>query len=362
MPVTRIDFKFIRQHPDLDFEKVLSHYGIPLLKDGQKEGQYKAICPFHDDHKPSMKVNLDKNIFNCFVCETSGNILDFVVEYDEVSLRTAAKTVANICGIPTAPGETKKPRSGKKAARSGAKSSRAKRNEKSNRKSVGSGSKAQSEPSEPSGESEENKDNSEVEVLENKPLKFTLKNLITEHPFFEKRGLTPEIIDTFGLGIATRGIMADRLAIPIHNSKGELVAYCGRYVGNEIPEDEPKYKLPAGFHKELVLYNLNRVHQQNHEGNLILVESYFSVFRLHQMGLSVVSPMGRSLSQTQINLLVSHGFKKILLLHDGDDPGRAAVTTVSRQLLEVGFDVIAPVVPEDFKPHRLSEGELTILL
>jgi len=156
--------------------------------------------------------------------------------------------------------------------------------------------------------------------------------------------------------------MADRLAIPIHNSGGKLVAYCGRYVGNKIPEDEPKYKLPVGFHKELELYNLNRVHQQNHEGALILVESYFSVFRLHQMGLPVVSPMGRSLSQTQINLLVSHGFKKILLLHDGDDPGRAAVTTISRQLLEVGFYVIAPMVPEDFKPHRLSEQELNILL
>ena len=54
--------------------------------------------------------------------------------------------------------------------------------------------------------------------------------------------------------------------------------------------------------------------------------------------------------------------RKILLLHDGDDPGRAAVTTISRQLLEVGFYVIAPMVPEDFKPHRLTEQELKILL
>ena len=360
MPAQKIDFKYIRQHPDLDFEKVLSRYGIPLLKDGQKESQYKAVCPFHDDHKPSMKVNLDKKIFNCFACETSGNILDFVMEFDDVSLRTAAKTVAEICGIPTATGRNEKTRSGKEPARKAQKSNSAKRKKKPNRKSVGSGSNTHSERSDPSSEGKKTKANSKSEVLENKPLTFTLKNLITEHEWFEKRGLTPEIIETFNLGIATRGIMADRLAIPIHNQDGELVAYCGRYVGNDIPEDEPKYKLPAGFYKELELYNLNRV--TSHEGAIILVESYFSVFKLHMMGLPVASPMGRSLSEVQRDQLVQSGFKSIMLLFDGDDPGRTAVSIVGRQLLEVGFNVTAPVVLTDFKPHRLTEDELSIIL
>ena len=66
---------------------------------------------------------------------------------------------------------------------------------------------------------------------------------------------------TFGLGFCTKGIMAGRVRIPIHDWQGRLVAYAGRWVGpiEDLPEGEGKYELPAGFHKELELFNIHRV-------------------------------------------------------------------------------------------------------
>ncbi len=188
-------------------------------------------------------------------------------------------------------------------------------------------------------------------------LSFELKNLVTDHPFITGRKLSPEIIKTFGLGIATRGIMKDRLAIPIHNKDGELVAYCGRYTGDAKPADEPKYKLPKGFRKDIELFNWHRAIELQSD-TMILVESFFSVFKLHKMGYPCVSPMGRSLSKAQSSLLKDGSMKEVVLLFDGDDPGRQAIITAGRDLLEVGLKVIAPVVPERFKPHRLNSKKL----
>jgi len=73
---TRIDFKYVRQHADI--ARVIAHFGIDLHQDGSKPEQMKGLCPFHEDTKPSLKVNTERNIFNCFACKAKGNVLDFV--------------------------------------------------------------------------------------------------------------------------------------------------------------------------------------------------------------------------------------------------------------------------------------------
>jgi DNA primase len=169
------------------------------------------------------------------------------------------------------------------------------------------------------------------------------------------------MIETFGLGIARRGIMKDRLVFPIHNVGGELVAYCGRWVAGEPPEDEPKYKQSPQFLKELELFNWHRVKDRARDATVVLVESFLSVVKLHDR-YRIVSPMGRSISDAQIGLLKSGSVRSIVLLFDGDDPGRAAVTAVGRELLGHGFAVTAPVVAENFKPHRSTNDELAAIL
>lgn len=317
MPAKRVNFKEVRENAD--FAAVLSSYGIETIKDGQRQGQYKALCPFHDDQDPSMKVNTEKNIFNCFACGAGGNILDFVMKMDDCTVREAALKLAEKSDVA-------KPVSNKTAT---------------------------SKPNKQAEKPQEDPDG----VPYNKPLTFELTDLETDHPFIKERGLTPEMINTFGLGIAKRGMMRGRLVFPIHNAEGELVAYCGRLVVGEASDVNPKYKQPPNFRKELELFNWHRRDKWQTEDDryLILVESFLSVVKLHSWSYPVVSPMGRSLSKDQIAMIASKNYDEVILLFDGDDPGRAAATTVGRQLLEVGVCVTAPVVAEDFKPHKITE-------
>ena len=60
-------------------------------------------------------------------------------------------------------------------------------------------------------------------------MSFSLKNLDPDHPYLTGRRFTKETIEAFGLGYCTKGPMKGRIAIPIRNDKGELVAYAGRW-------------------------------------------------------------------------------------------------------------------------------------
>ena len=67
----------------------------------QKRGrEYRAICPFHDDHDPSLHINPDLRIYKCFVCNAGGNVFTFVQNYENVSFPEAVEKVADLIGYP----------------------------------------------------------------------------------------------------------------------------------------------------------------------------------------------------------------------------------------------------------------------
>jgi DNA primase len=187
--------------------------------------------------------------------------------------------------------------------------------------------------------------------------------LVREHPYMAERGLTPETVTAFGLGYYPpgRGMMQNRLCIPIHNATGELVAYMGRWVGPEatIPENEGKYKLPPGFQKEQVLYNLHRVRGRRH---LVVVEGPFSVFRLHALGVPAVALLGHRLAPVQLELLVAAGVRQLTFLLDGDPGGREAVPAMMALLAAMPLLAKFAVLPEGVQPDTTSEETLRALL
>ena len=192
----------------------------------------------------------------------------------------------------------------------------------------------------------------------NKPLSFTLK-LDATHPYLQERDISASTIKVFDVGVADRGMMKGRMAIPIHNEDGQLIAYAGRWADKDVPKNTPKYLLPEGFEKQSVLFNLHRLPEDTR--HVVMVESYFSVFKLHELGIPVVSPMGRSVSADQAILLQKAGINRITLLFDGDDAGRSGRDSALAMLAKK-FWITAPVVPADFKPHRSSGDEITALL
>jgi DNA primase len=131
--------------------------------------------------------------------------------------------------------------------------------------------------------------------------------------------------------MTAEGSMAGRVVIPIHDENGFLVAYAGR----SVDETGPRYRFPPRFRKSLVLFNL---HQAAAEGkSVIVVEGFFDCFKVHQAGLpGVVALMGCSLSFRQEELMCEH-FRKVVLLLDGDTPGRTAAAAIARRLGSRGF-------------------------
>ncbi len=244
----QVSFAQVKQ--EVSIQQVLEHYGLTAGLRVQKQGEeLVGLCPFHEESRGSFHVSTSKNAFQCFGCKRKGNILDFVrymEGLEQNQIRQAALLVAGWFNISpeTAPEATE-------------------------RADVGQ---------------------AEVEVPEkeiNAPLTFELKNLDARHPYLKQRGLAPKTIREFGLGYCNRGLMKDRVAIPIHNSKGELVAYAGRALG-EPAEGEPKYKVPPNFHKSLEVFNLHRAAERAKETkHLILVEVFFDAFRTLKRGLKM---------------------------------------------------------------------------
>ena len=327
----RIDFKYVRQHAEI--ARVIAHFGIELKQDGSKPEQLKGLCPFHEDTRPSLKVNTERNIFNCFACEAKGNVLDFVKDHEGVDLRSAAKQVAEICAIATSVGGHK-PKGKKPPARSTAYRPSAK-------------------PKAP-----DDKTTEQSQATDNPPLAFELK--LSQDAdlaqWLEQRGIEHAAAQAFGLGRASKRskTIADRLAIPLHNPSGQLIGYSGRYLGDDKADDVPKYILPKGFHKELELFNLNRLPVEL--DYVVIFESYLSVMRHHQH-IACVSPFGRDIAPAQIELLRERQYKRFIIVFDGDEPGQLGAATVAGQLAGLGW-VRTVSMPDQCKPHHLSWDEL----
>src|ERR1700730_6519508 len=216
-----MDFKELRKQ--LDFGDVLRHYGVELKLSGD---QHHGFCPLpsHNGKKnsASFSANLKRGIWQCFGCGEHGNVLDFAVLMERAN-----------------------PKNGEDVRR------------------VASQLKERF-----LGNSKPPKKNEESEtenVVINAPLDFELKGLDAAHPYLFNRRFTEETIERFGLGYCSRGLLANRIAIPLHNFEGSVVGYAGRVIDDAaISEDNPKYKFPGGrkrngviheFRKSFLLYN-----------------------------------------------------------------------------------------------------------
>jgi DNA primase len=302
----------------------LEHYNL-LAQFTERNGELTGKCPFHPETRPSLHVSLAKNVWHCFGCGRKGGVLEFVMEMEKVSLKEAGLKLVEWFSL----------------------------DEEGERLPVAA--KLQTGPIE--------KETPPEAQTDNPPLKFSLK-VDPGHPYLKERGLSKETIKEFGLGFASKGMMQGRIAIPIHNEKGELVAYAGRFIG-EPPEEEAKYKFPPNFKKSLVVYNL---HQASVLHPLILVEGFFGVFHIWQIGMShlwqaamvdVAALMGSVMSAEQEELLVktlaSDG--RLIVWLDGDEAGERGSEEIVSRLSKRLFvrEIRLPGQPENYAGEKLAE-------
>jgi DNA primase len=375
MPQQYIDFAYVKENAS--FARVVAGYNLKLLGRGS---QRSLLCPFHPERKPSCKVDLERNIWHCFGCEAKGNVLEFVarLEGDKDDLRAAALKIAELCEIATAaPREAaasaagEHGRKGARPQRGGARRARVARAWSAPAEEAEQGAEgclalapADLTKRQIHGAAAKNgggrltkPPSHGVAESENTPLTFQLK-LDPAHAYLAERGLSADVVSEFGLGYCSRGVMAGRICIPIHNERSELVAYAGRWPGEAVPDGQERYKLPAKFQKSGVLFNLHRVSDAEH---VVLVEGYWSAIRLHALGVPVAALMGWSASADQIALLGDRGTRFITLLLDGDDAGRRGRERVLPDLA-ASFFVSAPLLPDGQKPDTLPERALRELV
>lgn len=309
-----ISFEFVKEHAS--WEAVLASYGIEVARKSGME--LKALCPFHDDTKPSFSANMEKNMFHCFGCQAKGNILDFVlaIDADCSDLRSAAVALAETCGIALS---DRRPRGEQKSTPATAASQTSRK--RTRKKPV----EAESGVAEGDDTKKGGKDAvpaAEAGTATNPPLTLRLK-LDAEHPYVRKRVANPALVGQFEIGVASRGMMKGRLCIPIHNLDEELVAYAGRWADDDVPEGVEKYLLPPKFKKTWELFNLHRAVALGCR-NICIVEGYFSAMALHAQGVPTVALMGTSISPEQVALLQGVGVEQVTLLLDDDDAGAKA--------------------------------------
>jgi DNA primase len=305
-----VDFSAVKAAVSL--AAVLKAYGIGGLRRSGPAGQLRGRCPLHGcGGEDAFQASLEKNAFHCFYCQAHGNVLDLVAALEGCSVRQAALRLQQQFGI---------------AGRAGMASGR--------KKELVAGKEEY-----------------------NPPLSFALTGVQNEHPYLAGRGVRPETARHFGVGFyAGPGIMSGRVVIPIQDGGGRTVAYCGRSTDTTAP----KYKLPAGFRKALVLFNLHRAVASG-EPTAVVVEGFFDCMQVHQAGVrSVVALMGTWLSGTQEQMLLKH-FRRLLLMLDGDEAGQQATAALAARL-SGKCPIMVVRLPANTQPDQLPAAEIRSVL
>lgn len=290
------DYEMIKQK--LSIEKVLREYG--MLQGLKKNGsRLYGRCPIHHGDNPrAFNVHLNKNLWNCFTHCGGGSVIDLIMAIEKVSVYQAVKIGYDLLGITVT-------------------------------------------------------DSQKLEEKFN-PINFNL-GLETDHHYLKQRNIDVKTAKYFEIGYCSKGIMADRIAIPIYDENEKIVAYCGR----AIKDTNPKYLFPKGFHKNRVVYNLNRV--RKHKGKqVVIVEGFFDVFALYQAGIDSVAIMGSSLSLNQKKQLLSLE-QRLSLMFDGDDAGRKGMQKALYMLKEK-WPIKVIYLPDQMQPEDLNPNYVKELI
>jgi DNA primase len=334
-----VDFKAVKAA--ITMEAVLEHYGL-LDKFKRGTDSLSGPCPIHKGSNPTQfRVSISKNIWNCFSeCKHGGNTLDFIARMDDMSIHAAALKAIEWFNLDP---EAMSASSEEKAAETS--------------EAPKTGDVPQPKPAAKPAPVQENS-------TPNKPLQFRLDKLERSHPYLAERGLTLETIVDFGVGFCAKGMMAERIAIPIHNPEGKVVAYAGRFPG-EPGEDTPKYKLPQGFRKSQELFNIDRALKEPGDMPLVIVEGFFDCIKLHQNGCrKVVALMGATMSAAQEELIKRHtnGESHVIVMLDENEAGRAGREDIACRLSKFCFVKVHVFDTPDAEPEHLSPEDVARIM
>ncbi|MGQ0635825.1 MAG: DNA primase [Planctomycetaceae bacterium] len=313
--------------------------------------EFTGLCPFHDDHNPSLRVYPDRQSYRCWVCNEGGDCFSFVMKRERVGFREALEMLANRARIEL-------PRKYRAAT----------------------------------GPSGENK-NRQYEVLAWAEQQF--HECLLQAPegerarkYLRERGVSGESIVKFKLGYHPAGwewllerarnrftseqlvtvrlagereggrgcfdYFVDRVMFPIRDAQGRAVAFGGRVLPDSPPTSMGKYwNSPDGplFNKSRLLYGLDQAREAIVGTNTaVVVEGYMACIMAHQHGMTnCIATLGTALNDTHVMGLKRFA-RRVVLVYDGDDPGRAASERALPRFLAHEIDLRLVTLPAGLDP------------
>ncbi len=295
----------------------------------EKKGKnYFGICPFHDDHTPSMSVSDEKQIFTCFVCGASGNVFSFVKDYENITFIEAVNKVANFAGITLSQNINVVRKYDKEYKAYDLAVKFYKNNLKSN---LGNEAREYLK-SRNITEDIINEFDIGVSLSDN-----TLSKLLTKKNYDEKMLLDIGLVNKID-GIYD--IFRNRIMFPIHNSNGNPIGFSGRIYNNSVDSKYINTKETYIFKKGETLFNYHRaILDAKKTKTLIICEGQMDAIRIYASGVkNVVATMGTALTKEHINLIKRLNVKVILNM-DSDKAGINAALLNGDLLRKENIDV-----------------------
>lgn len=296
-----------------NIEDVISGY-VRLQRKGTS---YMGLCPFHNEKTPSFSVHPARQTYHCFGCGASGDVFNFLMEYEKLSFKEAVRTLAVRAGIeiPTEDvSEEKKKEISEKSRLFDIQKEAAKFYLFKLRTPEG---RIASEYLKNRGLSDE--------TIKSFALGYSGRDGSGLYQYLKEKGYTDALLKESGLFTwdEKRNTMSEkfwnRVMFPIMDINRKVIGFGGRVFGDAKPKylNSPETKL---FDKSRNLYGLYAA-RASRQKNIIICEGYMDVISLHQAGFTnAVASLGTALTSQQAALLHRYT-KEVLLMYDSDEAG-----------------------------------------
>lgn len=303
----------------------------------------KALCPFHDDHTPSFSIQSDKQIYKCFSCGESGNVITFVQKYNNISFIESLKILSDRAGIKL---DVQIPK---------------KRNI-------------------------EYDNYYEINDTVNRYFKNNLNSTSGKYAmkYLLDRNISKELIKEFSLGLSTSNNLSillskkynmdllteldivkeingkyydtfqSRIIFPIFDEENNVIGFSGRkYLSDDLKDEtQPKYsntKETKLFIKSSILYNINNALpfiKKKHE--IIITEGFMDTIRISSIGYkNVIALMGTAFTKDHLEKIIKMKCKVVLNL-DQDNAGVLSTISIGEELLKNNIET-SVIIFDDFK-------------
>ena len=338
--MARIDNETINKIKDsLDIVDVISNY-VSLTARGKN---FFGVCPFHDDSNPSMSVSREKQIYTCFSCGASGNVIKFIMDFENISFPDALYKCANMANIHIDVQRTSEPVKNKELYNIYDLSSKFYQN---NLNSI-MGKKAK--------EYLANRGITE-EILKEFEIGYSLKKRTVLTDFLKAKGFNKTDLLKSGLVIEGENlfdIYSNRIMFPIKNRNGQVIAFSGRIFEGEDTSKYINSKESEIFKKSEILYNLDKAKEYARlSGRIIIMEGFFDVIACYISGIKyAVATMGTAITKEHANL-IKKSAKEVILCFDGDNAGLKATISCIDELSKVGVEPKIVILEDNLDPDE----------